>query len=441
MYAAIGGLKTHMSNLNVIGNNIANVNTAGYKAQRMTFEESLYVTNKAGSNGGLTSGGNAPSQVGYGCTVGSIDLNMTDGTFNPTGFGLDCMIEGDGFFMTGSKDTVIADAADLTKLQLTRVGDLRIDNDGYLVKRDGSLVFGFATVQNPYYVKGREATEAEKTAAAAAGFNTTDEYVVSSELTPLRLPLAADVPTDANGGKDGDTYNWTVGDPVYGMLSTATGANDARVNVSLAENLKDYVDDTGKFDPTKFNADGGIGRPIETSEPGADGTNTVTYGNIPDAVIKKIPIPNTNDKVISVKNLSINKQGAITCTCDNGQSVVVGYAAIANVASPDGVTHVDGPYYKAMEGAGDISVSGVGGVLENKFLNNQTVVGEGEDTRSPAILNEKDVETRKGGLEASSTDIAEEFSQMITTQRGYQANTRIVTVTDSMLEELVNMKR
>ena len=137
MYAAIGGLKTHMSNLNVIGNNIANVNTAGYKAQRMTFEESLYVTNKAGSNGGLTSGGNAPSQVGYGCTVGSIDLNMTDGTFNPTGFGLDCMIEGDGFFMTGSKDTVIADAADLTKLQLTRVGDLRIDNDGYLVKRDG----------------------------------------------------------------------------------------------------------------------------------------------------------------------------------------------------------------------------------------------------------------------------------------------------------------
>ena len=85
MYAAIGGLRTHMSNMNVIGNNIANVNTQSYKAQRMTFEESMYVTSRAGSNGTASTGGNNPSQVGYGSTVGSIDLNMSPGTFNPTG--------------------------------------------------------------------------------------------------------------------------------------------------------------------------------------------------------------------------------------------------------------------------------------------------------------------------------------------------------------------
>ena len=77
MYAAIGGLKSHMSKLNVIGNNVANVNTYGYKAQRMTFKESIYTTSKSGSNGGVTSGGNNPSQIGYGCSVGSIDLNMS----------------------------------------------------------------------------------------------------------------------------------------------------------------------------------------------------------------------------------------------------------------------------------------------------------------------------------------------------------------------------
>ena len=100
---------------------------------------------------------------------------------------------------------------------------------------------------------------------------------------------------------------------------------------------------------------------------------------------------------------------------------------------------------KAMEGAGDITVSGVGGILENKFLNNQTVVGEGEDTRSPATADAiglgSGIEIKNGGLEMSGADVATEFSNMILTQRGYQANTRIVTVTDSMLEELVNMKR
>ena len=442
MYAAIGGLKTHMANLNVIGNNIANVNTPGYKAQRMTFQESIYATSKSGSDGGVTTGGNNPSQIGYGSSIGSIDLNMTPGTYNPTGFGLDCMIDGEGFFMVGDKNLNINSAEDLSKPLLTRVGNFWKDPEGYICDRNGNVLYGYATVYNPDY--DPTLTDEQIEEAKQQGKNV-GPTMISTQLVPLRLPLAADVPTDANGGKDGDTYNWTVGDPVYGMLSTATGANDARVNVSLAENLKDYVDDTGKFDPTKFNADGGIGRPIETSEPGADGTNTVTYGNIPDAVIKKIPIPNTNDKVISVKNLSINKQGAITCTCDNGQSVVVGYAAIANVASPDGVTHVDGPYYKAMEGAGDISVSGVGGVLENKFLNNQTVVGEGEDTRSPATADAiglgSGIEIKNGGLEMSGADVATEFSNMILTQRGYQANTRIVTVTDSMLEELVNMKR
>ena len=103
MYAAIGGLKSHMTKLNVISNNVANVNTHGYKAQRMTFQESIYTTSKSGSNGGVTMGGNNPSQIGYGCSVGSIDLNMSPSTYAPTGVGLDCMLTGEGFFMVGDK--------------------------------------------------------------------------------------------------------------------------------------------------------------------------------------------------------------------------------------------------------------------------------------------------------------------------------------------------
>ena len=103
MYAAVGGLRSHMSKLNVIGNNIANVNTYGYKSQRMTFKESIYGTSRSGSNGNTVSGGNNPSQIGYGCSVGTIDLNMSPSTYSPTGVQMDCYIDGDGFFMVGDK--------------------------------------------------------------------------------------------------------------------------------------------------------------------------------------------------------------------------------------------------------------------------------------------------------------------------------------------------
>ncbi len=428
MYAAIGGLKTHMSNLNVIGNNIANVNTAGYKAQRMTFEESLYVTNKAGSNGGLTAGGNAPSQVGYGCSVGSIDLNMTDGTFNPTGFGLDCMIEGDGFFMTGSKDTVINGAADLTKLQLTRVGDLRIDNDGYLVKRDGSLVFGFSTVQNPYYDPNAVPGDDVYEAALAAGVSTKDEYITSTELGPIRLPLAAAVPTEANGGKNADgSLNWETGDPVYNLLGAASGDNNARKNVPLIDAEGNYFGEV---------ADDGTGMTITGGTGSVDGEADYTYTG---------PIPDKEGKVIVCKGLKINENGAIMGTCDTGKSVVLGYVAIANVDAPDGVTHVGGSYYQCQEGAGEMRVCVPGGVLGGRYLNNQVVVEDGDNAIAPsakeAIGKGGGNKFQPGGLESSTADVATEFANMIVTQRGYQANTRIVTVTDSMLEELVNMKR
>ena len=136
MYAAIGGLKAHMTKLNVIGNNVANVNTVGYKAQRMTFQESIYTTSKSGANGGSTRGGNNPSQIGYGCSVGSIDLNMSPSTYAPTGVGLDCMLTGEGFFMMGDKleftkdengaiigSSAIRSGNDVSSLDLTRVGD------------------------------------------------------------------------------------------------------------------------------------------------------------------------------------------------------------------------------------------------------------------------------------------------------------------------------
>ena len=105
---------------------------------------------------------------------------------------------------------------------------------------------------------------------------------------------------------------------------------------------------------------------------------------------------------------------------------------------------MDGPYYKAMGGAGNLRVTTLVD-LPNNYLGNQVETTNNGVTTTPpaadAIVKDTNNSVKNGGLEASSTDVANEFAEMITTQRGYQANTRIITVTDQMLEELVNMKR
>ena len=414
MYAAIGGLKSHMSKLNVIGNNIANVNTYGYKTQRMTFQESMYNTSKAGSNGGETKGGNNPSQIGYGSTVGSIDLNMAPSTYAPTGYGLDCMLMNEGFFLTGTKDGTIGSSEDLSSLNLSRLGDFRVDNDGYICDRRGNVLYGFATVQNPYYDPA-DKSDPPKMNPDGSGY-VKDPTIISTELVPLRLPLAAAVPTEKNGGIINGEEQWKTGQAVYSVLGEP--------------------DDDNSQASSNFEADdAGVGVPKENTKPqyNKDGVFNNT-----------LQLPNDQDKCVQLESMSIDKTGAIIGINKNGgETVVVGYVAVASVDSPDGVTHTDGPYYKAMGGAGDVSVGALGGVLKNRFLNNKHADPADADTTPPVseAIQDDSGEIKNSGLEASSTDVATEFSEMITTQRGYQANTRIITVTDSMLEELVNMKR
>ncbi len=433
MYAAIGGLKAHMTKLNVIGNNVANVNTVGYKAQRMTFRESIYTTSKSGSNGGVTMGGNNPSQIGYGCSVGSIDLNMSPSTYSPTGVGLDCMLTGEGFFMVGDKINYVRDetdpdnpittghgiksASDLTEPYLTRVGDFWVDADGYICNRDNKVLYGFARVQNPNY--NPNPTKADLEAAKTKGIDIESATIISTELVPLRIPLSAAAPTKDNGGivtktvdgKDVDVNLWEEGDPVYPFLN-ASGENRY---ASYKDGAKNPEDTANKA-------------PLNSTQ------IAVAQNTNENRVSDEMPV--------QLKSMAIGPDGSITGTCE-GKTVVIGYVAIASADSPDGVTHMDGSYYKAMGGAGNLRVSALVD-LPTSYLGNQTV-SDDPDAEQPVaadrILSDSKNSIKNGGLEASSTDVANEFAEMITTQRGYQANTRIITVTDQMLEELVNMKR
>ena len=376
MYAAISGLKSHMQKLNVIGNNVANVNTYGYKAARTTFKESLYTTVYSGSNGTTSIGGVNPSQIGYGCSVGTIDLDMSTANYTPTGVDLDCMIDGDGFFLVGGKPesingdggTRLSETA-AKDLSLTRVGNFKFDSQGYLVDGSGNVVYGFVTVAD---------------AAGAPGVvdRNNNNPTTSTQLVPIRLPLAA---------KEGNDQNISKGTAIYPGIGAAAD-DGSRMNV---------------YETPTLSADGTATYPVSTGKP---------------VSVDSVSIDGATGKVTAV-----NKE--------TDEIVVVGYIALANVSNPAGVSHVQGPYYRAMEGAGDCVAASIGGAVKG-YLNNQeatdgaTMVGS---TGTTALIT--------GGLESSGTDLATEISEMITTQRGYQANTRIITVTDSMLEELVNMKR
>ncbi|HNZ29513.1 MAG TPA: flagellar hook-basal body complex protein, partial [Candidatus Goldiibacteriota bacterium] len=134
LFSSISGLKNHTTWMNVIGNNISNVNTVGFKMGRVTFQEAISQSlgSASGSNNSQNIGGINPTQQGLGSTLGSIDTIMTQGAIQTTGNATDVAIDGAGFFIVESGDATY----------YTRAGNFNFDNDGNLVTSNGALVQG-----------------------------------------------------------------------------------------------------------------------------------------------------------------------------------------------------------------------------------------------------------------------------------------------------------
>ncbi len=417
MYSAVAGLKAHMSALNVIGNNISNVNTNAYKATRYTFLESLYSSVRNGSNGSNTVGGKNPAQNGYGASIGTIDLDMSTKNYTPTGINGDCMINGNGFFIVGDKNKVIQNSNELKDMYLTRHGDLKFDNAGYLVDGMGQVVYGFLCTQ------GRQQVMVERPKADGTvelvpkePEEWEDTYTGQPILTALRLPMMTS----------------------KACAVTTLDKDDGNLKAGMQKIIS--MEDYEKLDP-KEKVKYSLKEKGDAIYPSFD-----TNGNLIDARDGDFL---EQDRVVC-DSISIDeKTGRVSCVTTNQEIVVVGYIAIAKVDNPNGVTHVDGRYYQALDGAGNVYASTIGGSVMNGtppadptkvpfYIDKDTGRMAGE---YDGILNAGNTTLIAGGLESSGTDLATEISNMIMIERGYQANTRIVTVTDAMLEELVNMKR
>lgn len=344
MYAAITGLRAHQSKLDVISNNMANVNTWGYKSRSANFADAMYQNSIQGSGGTAAntySGGMNTSQLGFGVNMASISTDFTTGSWSPTGNGLHCMINGPSFFIVGPFHSVGDPAAggnavgitgDIkgSGVSLSRVGIFNIDNNGYLVDDQGNYVYGYRCTNT-----GRlnEASTFDGPGTTTAGGEAT-KY-----LKPLRIPQKAIA--DA-------------ADPTTGQVPENGLINDITGDVTGSERVK-------------------------------------------------------------MQSYTIAQDGTIVGIDDSSKPWVIGKIAVAHVENPNGLEQDAGYLYKVGDNAGEVQDMEAGSEAVGKILS--------------------------GYLEMANVDLAVEISEMIKAQRGYQANTKVITVTDEMLEQLVNMKR
>ncbi len=339
MDSAVAGLRAHQNKMDVIGHNIANVNTFGFKSQTYTFKEAMYQTSSPSTGGTGSAGGSNTAQYGYGTLMGSIGVDMTASTPSQAS-GLNATIDGEGFFITCATKygidmtgyTPVSDATidntpgtfkSAADWDYTRVGQFLIDSNGYLVDTNNNFVYGYIPKED----------------------GTIDE----DNLMPLRVPVNVESdPATGDIKSEFENVNGANGAPKVALKATSVEINKmGEVTATVTAMVR-----------------GADGKDVETSFPG----------------------------------------------------VSLGKVAIVTFQNPNGLTKAGNGYYKASDtdNTGAVSADVPGGEVASLM---------------------------PGYIEASNVDLAKEFAEMITTHRGFQANSKMITVSDEMLSDLVSMKR
>ncbi len=459
MYSGVSGLAVHQSKMDVIGNNIANVNTIGFKSARVTFAEvfSQTMQNAAGPN--ENRGGTNPMQIGLGVGMSSIDVNMREGASQRTDNPLDMKIQGPGFFIVKSA----------TGNKFTRAGAFRIDKAGNLVNPAGLNVMGWDfDEKTQQIVKGKvnklqvlsaknmsAPPTATKNITVGGNINKNDPAITdpTGKGSPFTMQFY-----DSLGYRYTGTFNiktnTTAGTPsTYTVTMEAnsvvdsegrTSAESGVTNAEISFDLK-FNESTGKFEaiPASTNATvdpanepGMLTIPYDPAATASSGTS-VFYSPFSKFDTLKIDFNsitqvagNTNVEAVAgdakglgsgsaagnISGYEVAPDGKIVGKYTNGATRILGQIVVAQFPNPEGLKKVGDNLFEATMNSGDFD-------------------GIGEDITSAGGA------FSSGVIEMSNVDLSKEFTEMITTQRGFQANSRIITSSDEMLQELVNLKR
>ncbi|MCZ2804166.1 flagellar hook protein FlgE [Modestobacter sp. VKM Ac-2983] len=409
MFSAISGLRAHQTKLDVAGNNIANVNTVGFKASQTVFEDTLsqVLRNGAAPNGDVA--GTNPAQVGLGVKVAGITTNFGQGSTQNTGRASDFMISGDGFFVTKVGNESL----------YTRAGSFDTDGVGNLVTPDGAKLQGWMAnalgvvdpngpIQDLRIPTGQVLAPVATTGAAIGGN-------LSAGATPADTAVTSQI-------------------QMYDDLGNPHPVSVSMTKVATPENTWSVAfADTSAPPPgtltatpttVTFAADGTLPaaqQQIVITAGGGAWTRDVTvdlsgltqFGGKSDAAAKTTAQSGSAMGVL--EGYSLANDGTIVGIYSNGLRQNIGQLALATFVNPGGLEKAGNSSYRAGDNSG------------NPLVGQAGTGGRGS--------------LSAGALEMSNVDLAEEFTGLIVAQRGFQANSRVITTSDEILQDLVQLKR
>lgn len=545
MYAGVAGMKANQTRMDVIGNNIANANTYGFKSSRATFRDMYYQQIRGASGGSATRGGTNPSMVGYGSQIASIDLLMTQSSFTSTGNPLDVAIAGEGFLQVMDPDG---------NIYYTKAGMLDIDPaTGALIDSNGNFVLGTSATDGKLdstepgsnkiliqvapvqasvgkvetEISGKKltitSTNQNKSANVSFTFTKTTELpdgkdvvaIMDGTSSAINIQINANSSfasmadlqkainnaiTEANGGAHagGDFVFSMQPDPFADgpltgaqIIDTATADYDGGKIDLVAPGADVSADGSflGGFKITgtglRFSGSGDVKVKVEAKSDDPKGYNvTVTTdgATYTGFISQERADISSGSAEVMLKNASGDANDTITLSYPNSKDIDA--AILAGGTADIGTATASKPSLDLGLGKGTFTLTG-GTEFTEQDVGNLTGISIGADgtimgtsaaglqvlgridlatfanseglmqsgnSYFTATSNSGDAELaiagengtgglRNSALEMSNVDLSQEFSDMITTQRGFQACSRLITVSDTMLEELINLKR
>jgi flagellar hook protein FlgE len=383
LYSGISGLRAHQTMLDVTGNNIANVNTAGFKASSTQFQDTLSQMTQGASAPQGESGGSNPAQIGLGVRVAGVTTNFAQGSSQSTGRATDMMISGDGFFVTSKGGQQL----------FTRAGSFNPDAAGQLVSPDGGILQGWSAVAGAVNTGG-PVSGITLNSNNLVPANATSKVTVDGNLPSEGGPLERVVKVyDATGKERNLTLKFT-------------GSGDAWT--------VDATDDNGLTGTAPLGFTNGM---LTSGGTVTVGTITVNLPTVTSyAKLTSLAISGQDGSAAGkLESYTLGNDGSVIGSFSNGIKQVLAKIALAKFTNPSGLEKAGGSSYVATANSGGVQLGGAG------------------DAGIGSLA--------AGSLEMSNVDLSQEFTNLIVAQRGFQANARIITTSDEVLQELGNLKR
>lgn len=387
LYSGISGLRAHQTMLDVTGNNIANVNTAGFKSSTVQFQDTLSQVTRAGAAAQEGAGGTNPAQVGLGVQVAGVSTNFTQGSAQATGRSTDMMIAGEGFFITSKGGEQL----------YARAGSFDFDSQGRLVSPDGALLQGWSAVNGQIN--------------AGAGLS---NIVISKQMV---APAAATTSATMGGNLPEDAAEGTILTRDITAFDASGNAREVSLTFTRTAAGWDVAGADANNVPSGATqlvvTDGAVAAsgPLTVDGIAVDLSAITGY-----AELSTLAVSDTNGSAAgTLESFSMGADGTLTGTFSNDENVVIGRIALANFTNAGGLEKTGSSSYRATASSG------------------AAAVGTADANGLGALTS--------GYVEMSNVDLSQEFTNLIVAQRGFQSNARIITTSDEVLQELTQLKR